>query len=87
LRLTWAVTPKLRINGFGIMQRKWWPYYNISAAISPNGHGGADHGTGHDFGPWHRIAPIIYGPVNPAAVADNPIAQRLAERLESGRNQ
>jgi hypothetical protein len=36
LRLTLAVTPKLKVNGFGIMQRKWWPYYpGVSAAVSP----------------------------------------------------
>jgi hypothetical protein len=37
LRLTLAVTPKLKVNGFGVMQRKWWPYYpgNLSSAVSP----------------------------------------------------
>ncbi|HUK35921.1 MAG TPA: carboxypeptidase regulatory-like domain-containing protein, partial [Vicinamibacterales bacterium] len=35
-RLTAALTPKLRVNGTGIVQRKWWPYYpGVSAAASP----------------------------------------------------
>ena len=34
-RLTAALTPKLRVNGLAIVQRKWWPYYSITAAISP----------------------------------------------------
>jgi hypothetical protein len=36
MRLTLAVTPKLKLNGFGIMQRKWWPYYpGVSSTVSP----------------------------------------------------
>jgi hypothetical protein len=34
-RVTAAVTPKLRVNGLAIVQRKWWPYYSITAATSP----------------------------------------------------
>ena len=35
-RLTAALTPKLRVNGTAIVQRKWWPYYpGVSAAVSP----------------------------------------------------
>ena len=35
-RVTAALTPKLRVNGTGIVQRKWWPYYpGVSAAASP----------------------------------------------------
>jgi len=29
------VTQKLRVNGFGIVQRKWWPYYSITGTTSP----------------------------------------------------
>jgi hypothetical protein len=36
LRLSWSVTPKLRLNGYGAIQRKWWPYYfSVTSAISP----------------------------------------------------
>lgn len=122
LRLTWAVTPKLRVNGFGIMQRKWWPYYGIAANISPEAaqqitwpgrvyqvsaaytatsrviiDGGINYQDSSDkWAPESSannsagkairiveqgttladgtvIAPITYGPVNPAAVADNPM--------------
>ncbi len=35
-RLTAAVTPKLRMNGLAIVQRKWWPYFpGVSATVSP----------------------------------------------------
>jgi hypothetical protein len=35
-RLTAALTPKLRVNGQAIAQRKWWPYYpGVSSAVSP----------------------------------------------------
>ena len=35
-RLTAAVTPKLRVNGLAIVQRKWWPYFpGVSATVSP----------------------------------------------------
>jgi hypothetical protein len=34
-RVTAALTPKLRVNGLAIVQRKWWPYYSITAATSP----------------------------------------------------
>jgi hypothetical protein len=35
-RLTAALTQKLRVNGTGIIQRKWWPLYPaVSAALSP----------------------------------------------------
>jgi Carboxypeptidase regulatory-like domain len=35
-RLTAALTPKLRVNGLAIVQRKWWPYYpGVSAIVSP----------------------------------------------------
>jgi hypothetical protein len=35
-RLTAALTPKLRVNGQVIAQRKWWPYYpGVSSAVSP----------------------------------------------------
>jgi hypothetical protein len=122
LRLTWAVTQKLRVNLFGIMQRKSWPYYGITAAISPEAaqqitwpgrvyqisasyaasnrlivDGGVNYQDSSDK--WKPepqsnnsggtavriteqgttlpdgtvIAPITYGPANPAAVADNPM--------------
>jgi hypothetical protein len=122
LRLTLAATPKLRLNGFAIMQRKWWPYYGITAAISPEAaqqitwpgrvyqvsasytasnrliiDGGVNYQDSSDK--WKPepqanntagtavrvveqgttlangtvIAPVTYGPVNPAAVADNPM--------------
>jgi hypothetical protein len=129
LRLTLAATPKLRVNGFAIMQRKWWPYYGITAAISPEAaqqitwpgrvyqlsaaytasnrliiDGGVNYQDSSDkwkpepqannaagtavrvveqgttlttsqFGlpAGTVIAPVTYGPVNPAAVADNPM--------------
>src|SRR5262249_694176 len=34
-RVTAAVTPKLRVSGFVIAQRKWWPYYSITGTTSP----------------------------------------------------
>src|SRR4051812_46990790 len=35
-RLTAALTPKLRLNGTAIVQRKWWPYFpGVNAAVSP----------------------------------------------------
>ena len=35
-RLTAAVTPKLRVNGLAIVQRKWWPYFpGVSATVAP----------------------------------------------------
>src|SRR5436190_19743201 len=34
-RVTAALTSKLRVNGLAIVQRKWWPYYSITAALSP----------------------------------------------------
>ena len=34
-RLTAALTPKLRVNGFVIAQRKSWPYFGITGATSP----------------------------------------------------
>ena len=35
IRLTAAVTPKLRVNGVAIIQRKLWPYYGITGTTSP----------------------------------------------------
>ena len=35
-RLTAAVTPKLRMNGLAIVQRKWWPYFpGVTATVAP----------------------------------------------------
>jgi hypothetical protein len=36
VRLTGAVTQKLRLNGIAIVQRKWWPFYpGVTAATAP----------------------------------------------------
>jgi hypothetical protein len=35
-RVTAALTPKLRVNGLAIVQRKWWPYFpGVSATVAP----------------------------------------------------
>jgi hypothetical protein len=35
-RLTLAATPKLRVNAFAVMQRKWWPYFHgVTSLVSP----------------------------------------------------
>jgi hypothetical protein len=41
-RLTAAVTPKMRLNGFIQIQHKWWPHWAISAATSPEALGRVD---------------------------------------------
>jgi hypothetical protein len=41
-RFTAAVTPKLRVNGFFDVQRKWWPHWTISALFSPESVGIVD---------------------------------------------
>ena len=122
-RLTAAVTPKFRLNGTAIVQRKWWPYYpGVSAAASPESNvqitwpgriyqgsatytatnrlifeGGFNWQDSSDL--WQPepfannvggnavrvveqgttlangavIAPITYGPLNPALASDNPM--------------
>lgn len=34
-RLTAAITPKMRLNGFIQVQNKWWPHWTVNAAVSP----------------------------------------------------
>ncbi|MEP7304991.1 MAG: TonB-dependent receptor [Acidobacteriota bacterium] len=41
-RFTASLTPKLRVNGFFDIQRKWWPHWTISAAFSPEAVGQVD---------------------------------------------
>ena len=41
-RLTAALTPKMRLNGFIQVQHKWWPHWAISAATSPEALGRVD---------------------------------------------
>jgi hypothetical protein len=123
LRVTAALTPKLRVNGLAIVQRKWWPEYAaVSAAVSPEANvqitwpgriyqgsatyaatnrllfeGGFNFQDSSDL--WAPepfannvggnavrvveqgttladgtvIAPITYGPLNPALASDNPM--------------
>src|SRR3989441_1183166 len=41
-RLTAAITPKMRLNGFIQIQHKWWPHWTITAATSPESVGRVD---------------------------------------------
>ncbi len=41
-RLTAAITPKMRLNGFIQVQHKWWPHWTITAATSPESVGRVD---------------------------------------------
>jgi hypothetical protein len=41
-RFTAAITPKMRVNAFFDVQRKWWPHWTISAAFSPEAVGIVD---------------------------------------------
>src|SRR5436309_3925745 len=41
-RLTAAITPKMRLNGFIQVQHKWWPHWTITAATSPEAVGRVD---------------------------------------------
>jgi hypothetical protein len=41
-RFTAALTPKMRVNGFFDIQRKWWPHWTITALTSPESVGVVD---------------------------------------------
>ena len=41
-RITAALTPKMRLNGFVQIQHKWWPHWTINAAASPEAVGRVD---------------------------------------------
>src|SRR5262245_9648513 len=41
-RLTAAITPKMRLNGFIQIQHKWWPHWAITALTSPESVGRVD---------------------------------------------
>jgi len=41
-RLTFALTQKMRLNGFIQVQHKWWPHWQITAATSPESVGRVD---------------------------------------------
>src|SRR5438093_3510449 len=41
-RLSAAITPKMRLNGFIQVQHKWWPHWTINAASSPESVGRVD---------------------------------------------
>src|SRR5438132_13795074 len=41
-RVSAAITPKMRLNGFIQIQHKWWPHWTISAANSPEAVGRVD---------------------------------------------
>ena len=119
-RLTAALTPKLRVSGFALVQRKWWPYYGINGTASPESvqeivwpgrlyqgsatyaatsrllfEGGfnwqdsrdtmtpepfADNSAGTAVRVVEQgttgIAPVTWGPMNPAMLQDNPMAMK-----------
>jgi hypothetical protein len=55
-RITAAITPKMRVNGFIQIQHKWWPHWAISAATSPESVGRVDWPGRFYQGSWNWTA-------------------------------